>query len=290
MEAKGIQTALGNLNRLISQFNQIAMEITVLKAWISEKIYELKRQMHSVQKPTLAGYLQQYYNERNRVARTYQYGSQKAMNTNLKQLAETIAFLSDENIDTPEELEKRIQELSSRSHDLQYDLNKADSLIQEMKKLIKAWDDYETFRPVYEEYKNKFFGKEKFKKEHAKELNRYYRGKRIVMGNRNVEGKVPVSNWKKYLKNATEEKENLEAQKKEVLEKLRPLQKVQRSVDLVMMEIEDQPDSENLLAEEKTACRDQIQKKDIAKKIIWSGIIGEIENAKIYRRTDSKSK
>lgn len=173
---------------------------------------------------------------------------------------------------------------------MQYNLNEADSLIQEMKKLIKAWDDYETFRPVYEEYKNKFFGKEKFKKEHAKELNRYYRGKRIVMGNRNAEGKVPVSNWKKYLKNATEEKENLEAQKKEVLEKLRPLQKVQRSVDLVMMEIEDQPDSENLLAEEKTACRDQIQKKDIAKKIIWSGIIGGIENAKIYRRTDSKSK
>ena len=151
MEAKGIRTALGNLNRMISQFNQIAMEITVLKSWISEKIYELKRQMHYVQKPTLVGYLQQYYDERNRVARTYQYGSQKAMNTNLKQLAETIAFLSDENIDTPEELEQRIQELSSRGHDLQYDLDEADSLIQEMKKLIKAWDDYETFRPVYEE-------------------------------------------------------------------------------------------------------------------------------------------
>ena len=45
MEAKGIRTALGNLNRMISQFNQIAMEITVLKSWISEKIYELKRQM-----------------------------------------------------------------------------------------------------------------------------------------------------------------------------------------------------------------------------------------------------
>lgn len=266
MEAKGIRTALGNLNRLISQFNQIAMEITVLKSWISEKIYELKRQMHYVQKPTLAGYLQQYYDERNRVARTYQYGSQKAMNTNLKQLAETIAFLSDENIDTPEELEQRIRELSSRGHDLQYDLDEADSLIREMKKLIKAWDDYETFRPVYEEYKNKFFGKEKFKKEHAKELNRYHRGKRIVMGNRNEEGKVPISNWKKYLKNATGEKETLEAEKKEVLEKLRPLQKVQRSVDLVMMEIEDQPDPENLLAEEKTACRDQIQKKDRVKK------------------------
>ena len=62
--------------------------------------------MYYVQKPTLAGYLQQYYVERNRVARTYQYGSQKAMNTNLKQLAETITFLSDENIDTPEELEQ----------------------------------------------------------------------------------------------------------------------------------------------------------------------------------------
>ena len=105
-----------------------------------------------------------------------------------------------------------------------------------------------------------------FLTEHAKELNRYHRGKRIVMGNRNAEGKVPVSNWKKYLKNATEEKETLEAEKKEVLEKLRPLQKVQRSVDLVMMEIEDQPDPENLLVEEKTACRDQIQKKDRVKK------------------------
>ena len=42
MEAKGIRTALGNLNRLISQFNQMVMEITVLKSWISEKIYELK--------------------------------------------------------------------------------------------------------------------------------------------------------------------------------------------------------------------------------------------------------
>jgi len=47
------------------------------------------------------------------------------------------------------------------------------------------------------------------------------------------------------------QKGKLEAEKKEVLEKLRPLQKVQRSVDLVMMEIEDQPDPENLLAEEK---------------------------------------
>ena len=50
MEAKGIRTALGNLNRLISQFNQIAMEITVLKSWISEKIYELKRQMYCKRK------------------------------------------------------------------------------------------------------------------------------------------------------------------------------------------------------------------------------------------------
>ena len=86
------------------------------------------------------------------------------MNTNLKQLAETITFLSDENIDTPEELEQRIQELSSRRHDLQYDLDEADSLIREMKKLIKAWDDYETFRPIYEEYKTNFGKKKNLKR------------------------------------------------------------------------------------------------------------------------------
>ncbi|MFR8494000.1 MAG: hypothetical protein ACLVC1_10810 [Mediterraneibacter gnavus] len=112
------------------------------------------------------------------------------------------------------------------------------------------------------------------------------------MGNRNAEGKVPVSNWKKYLKNATEEKETLEAEKKEVLEKLRPLQKVQRSVDLVMMEIEDQLDPENFNLQKKKKQHAGIRfKKDrVKEKIIWSGIIGGTENAKIYRRTDSKSK
>ena len=53
MEAKGIRTALGNLNRLTQQFNQMALEIQVLQFWIADKIAGLKRKLYYAQKPLL---------------------------------------------------------------------------------------------------------------------------------------------------------------------------------------------------------------------------------------------
>ena len=47
--------------------------------------------------PTLADYLRNYYDKRNAVAESYAYGTQKAKNTNLKQFAETIRFLEEQD-------------------------------------------------------------------------------------------------------------------------------------------------------------------------------------------------
>ena len=251
MEAKGIRTALGNLNRLIQQFNQMALEIQVLQFWIADKIAGLKRQLCYTQKPTIAEYLQQYYDERNQVAKTYQYGSQKAMNTNLKKLAETVAFLSEEKIDTPEQLENRIQELSSRLTTLLDNMRETNVLIYKMQELTKAWEDYQRLQPLYQEYQEKYFGKEKFRKEHMKELNLYHRSKRIVLENRNAEGKVPLLRWEKTLESAKKKKADLELQRKEILKELRPLQKVQKSIDQVMKKIEKDSDPVEMPGEKK---------------------------------------
>lgn len=112
------------------------------------------------------------------------------------------------------------------------------------------------------------------------------------MGNRNAEGKVPISNWKKYLKNATGERNFRSGEEREVLEKLRYtlLEKVQRLVDLVMMEIEDQPDPEFACRRKNSMQRSDSKERQSKEEIIWSGIIGGMKMPKIYRRTDNKSK
>lgn len=267
MEAKGIRTALGDLNRLIQQFNQMAIEIQVLQSWIADKIARLKRQMYYTQKPTIVEYLQQYYEERNQVAKTYQYGSQKAMNTNLKKLAETIAFLAEEKVDTPEQLERRIQKLSDRQNTLLEDMRETNVLIYKMQELTKAWDDYQRLGPIYQEYQKKYFGKEKFRKEHMKELNLYYRSKRIILENRSAEGKVPLTRWKQTLEHANQKKTELELQRKEILEELRPLQKVQKSINQVMQEIEKDIDLMEESAEKKIEMQEKtVQIKSRAKK------------------------
>lgn len=53
----------------------------------------------------------EYYEQRNKVAETFAYGTQKAKTANLKEFTTTISFLQREHIDTPNELTARMQSL-----------------------------------------------------------------------------------------------------------------------------------------------------------------------------------
>lgn len=84
MEAKGMETALGSLNRMIRKFNQMLQDAKELlwKAMFQEG--QLQEKMMLAKKPTIAEYLMEYYEQRNEVAETFAYGTQKAKTTNLK--------------------------------------------------------------------------------------------------------------------------------------------------------------------------------------------------------------
>lgn len=56
---------------------------------------------------------------------------------------------------------------------------------------LYAMKEYFETRPVYLELKNKYFGREKFKEEHKKELSGYYRSERILKENLDPSGKIP---------------------------------------------------------------------------------------------------
>lgn len=107
MEARGISTALGSLNRLIRALNDMKERAKNLLQWSLLRQSQLMERMLFLHQPTLADYLRNYYDNRNGVAESYAYGTQKAKNINLKQFTETIRFLEEQDVRTPEQLTEK---------------------------------------------------------------------------------------------------------------------------------------------------------------------------------------
>lgn len=197
MEARGISTALGSLNRLIRALNDMKERAKNLLQWSLLRQSQLMERMLFLHQPTLADYLRNYYDKRNAVAESYAYGTQKAKNTNLKQFAETIRFLEEQDVRTPEQLTEKIQEFDTQLNEVSQRLKKQLAALQRVNVNLYAMKEYFETRPVYLELKNKYFGRKKFKEEHKKELSGYYRSERILKENLDANGKIPEGKWKR---------------------------------------------------------------------------------------------
>ena len=109
MEAKGIRTNKGDLNRWIKATNDLIRnlkkKISALLDWLKEAHEELSKS----QSPNLAQLLSEYYTDRNAGA-----WSQKAKIGNLKEFNEIVNYLMQNKLTTPEELQERVSALSER--------------------------------------------------------------------------------------------------------------------------------------------------------------------------------
>ena len=186
--------------------------------------------------PTLADYLRNYYDKRNAVAESYAYGTQKAKNTNLKQFAETIRFLEEQNVRTPEQLTEKIQELDTQLKEVSQRLNQQLSALRSINSNLYAIKEYVETRPVYLELKKKYFGREKFKEEHKKELSGYYRSERILKENLDPSGKIPEGQWKREAASLSEEIAALRKEDKRIHAMLRKYEGIKNHVEALMTE------------------------------------------------------
>ena len=71
MEARGISTALGSLNRLIRALNDMKERAKNLLQWSLLRQSQLMERMLFLHQPTLADYLRNYYDKRNAVAESH---------------------------------------------------------------------------------------------------------------------------------------------------------------------------------------------------------------------------
>ena len=212
MEAKGIRTDKGDLNRWIRKTNAMLREakqkIAVLIGWLKE----MKSELSKPQPPTLVELLSTYYDNRNKGA----YSS-KARIANLKKFSEAVNYLKSKQLYTTDDLDAALHTMQDKIDTLKKSASGKQARIKELDELLRMADYYKIGKPVADKLKTIRFEKyrQKYKAEHDEELRLFYMAERKLKG-KSVDGKLPVAAWR-------DEKSRLETEYRDLQQELTPL-------------------------------------------------------------------
>ena len=227
MEAKGIRTDKGELNRWIRATNRLMLDIkkkiNALFGWISE----VKEELSKPKTPSLADLLIAYYEDRN--AGAY---CQKARGRNLKEFSETVNYLIENKILSLDELESRLSAVSAEFDALSGSMKEKSARMKELQELIRQGENYKRLKPVYDELNGIKWKKqrEKFENAHDADLRLFYTARRILK--ENLGGKpVPLNAWKQEYDRLKREYAELSPQYRPLREDLMKMRRVQYHVD-----------------------------------------------------------
>jgi len=230
MEAKGICTDKGELNRWIQATNRLMLDIKKkiksLLGWIAEVREELSR----TKTPGLADLLISYYEDRNAGA-----WSRNAKIRNLKEFSEAVNYLKENRLLTLEALETRLSTVSTEFDTLSDTMKAKSARMKELQELIRQGENYKRLKPVYDELNGIKWKKqrEKFETAHDADLRLFYTARRILKDK--LDGKpVALTAWKQKYDRLQAEYARLSPQYKPLLEDLLKMRRVQYHIDRVL--------------------------------------------------------
>ena len=212
MEAKGIRTNKGDLNRWIrktnAMFREAKQKIVALIDWLKE----IKAELSKPQPPTLVELLSAYYDNRNKGA----YSS-KARIANLKRLSEAVSYLETKGLYTADDLDAALHTMQDKIDTLKKSASGKQARIKELDELLRMADYYEDGKPVADKLKTIRFEKsrQKYKAEHDDTLRLFYMAERKLK-RQVVDDKLPATAWR-------EEKARLETEYRDLQTELTPL-------------------------------------------------------------------
>ena len=212
MEAKGIRTDKGDLNRFIRKTNALLREakekIAVLIGWLKD----VKAELAKSQPPMLNDLLVLHCANRNKGAY-----SNKAKNANLQRYAEAFSFLQSKKLYTVDDLETTLHAMQDKIDALKKSASAKQSRIKELDGLLRMVDYYKSGKPAADKLKSIRFEKsrQKYKSEHDNELPTFYMAERKLKPHFK-DGKVPIAAWRR-------EREQLEQDCKDIQTELSPL-------------------------------------------------------------------
>ena len=212
MEAKGIRTDKGNLNRFIRKTNALLREakekITALIGWLKD----VKAELAKPQPPMLNDLLALHCANRNKGAY-----SDKAKNANLQRYAEAFSFLQSKKLYTVDDLENTLYAMQDKIDTLKKSASSKQARIKEVGELLRMVDYYKSGKPAADKLKSIRFEKsrQKYKSEHDNELRTFYMAERKLKPHFK-DGKLPITAWRR-------EREQLEQEYKDTQTELSPL-------------------------------------------------------------------
>ena len=212
MEAKGIRTDKGDLNRFIRKTNALLREakekIAALIGWLKD----VKAELAKPQPPTLNDLLALHCANRNKGAY-----SNKAKNANLQRYAEAFSFLQSKKHYTVDDLENTLYAMQDKINTLKKSASSKQARIKEVGELLRMVDYYKSGKPAADKLKSIRFEKsrQKYKSEHDNELRTFYMAERKLKPHFK-DGKLPITAWRR-------EREQLEQEYKDTQTELSPL-------------------------------------------------------------------
>ena len=212
MEAKGIRTNKGDLNRWIRKTNAMFREAKQKIAALIDWLKEIKAELSKPQPPTLVELLSAYYDNRNKGA----YNS-KARIANLKKLSEAVSYLETKGLYTADDLDAALHTVQDKIDTLKKSASGKQARIKELDELLRMADYYEDGKPVADKLKTIRFEKsrQKYKAEHDDTLRLFYMAERKLK-RQVVDDKLPAAAWR-------EEKARLETEYRDLQTELTPL-------------------------------------------------------------------
>ena len=212
MEAKGIRTNKGDLNRWIRKTNAMFREAKQKIAALIDWLKEVKAELSKPKPPTLVELLSAYYDNRNKGA----YSS-KARIANLKKLSEAVSYLETKGLYTADDLDAAMHTMQDEIDTLKKSASGKQARIKELDELLRMADYYKDGKPVADKLKTIRFEKsrQKYKAEHDDTLRLFYMAERKLK-RQVVDGKLPAAAWR-------EEKARLETEYRDLQTELTPL-------------------------------------------------------------------
>lgn len=232
MEAKGIRTEKGALNRWIKATNRLIRDLRKKIAALKDWMDEIQNELSKPEVPPLILLLCDHFEKRSQSA-----DSNKGKVRNLKQFSEAINFLEQQNIRTLDDLKSRVESISEEFHTLSDALQAKSKRMNELKKLIQAAATYGELKPIFDDM-NRIHWKgrlEKFAQDHEADLRRFYAARRVLQETVGDKKLTPKA-WQSELDQLMAEYGTLSAGYQPLRQEMLKFLQVQHNVDAILKE------------------------------------------------------
>ena len=249
MEKKGIATEKGELNRNIQKANRLIREIRAqiskLKEWIAD-LFKARENApkQPQQSPGLANLLMKYLSVQREKSRKYsQSWQQRHAADELKTVSQAVNYLSEHGIATLAELDASLSSVREKSDTIREGMKTAEQRMKELQKLMEHGRNYQTYKPIQDEYRQiRWKGKqEKFAEARRAELTLWDAANRYLHANLPKGTKtLPIAEWEQEYADLKTQRDSDYTKLKDTRAEVAELQKIRKCVDIALRA--DQPE------------------------------------------------